>query len=488
MQRETYNFSEDFSNMVLACLVRHPEYYVQHGYASVIEPSYFNALDQIETCIGIEDYYKKYGHFPKFETLAQFLFDRFRRKNPDRANALIDYVGTLAEIDTRDVEFVVEQTVNFAKERAIYAALKQVVAAQTEGKEINVIGLFESALSVGVNQDEFGLVHHLDAEAVVEHLTNVKFGVKTGFKLLDEVWPMGWGAGWLIAVLAPPKRFKTATCLNLALNMIRPGIEGDVIYFAAEIDEYLAMGRNLCSMTGLTFQDMHDDKANFKKQAAKQMKIQAAGNLIYRGFPSKSATVQDMELSARSIVSHMGLKNLRAIIIDQAETTKPAVTKDTPEHRRQSDIYTDARAMARRMKCAVIVADRCNKETVDKATPSMTSFQGAFEKAGIVDIGIGLCATDKEHMENKLRMFVFLNRHGGEGHHFQCDVRPESMQIEVNSRIEWEPDQDGSGEGKGGRKSDRLTRKRGKSASELLDETRKELSEDDDHRTKRPSR
>lgn len=452
MQRETYNFSEDFSNSVLACLLRHPEIYIEKGYASIIQPSYFNSMDQIETTIGIDDYYQKYGHFPKFETLAQFLFDRFRKKNPDRASALFDYVGMLAEFDTRDVDYVVDQTVVFAKERAIYAALKEVVAAQQDGKEVNVINLFEQALSVGVSKDAFGLLHHEDANAVIDHLTSVNFGVMTGFDLLDDVWQNGWGAGWLIAVLAPPKRFKTATCLNLALNMIKPGIEADVIYFAAEIDEYLAMGRNLCATTGLTFEDMRKDKENFKEQAAINLKAKAGGNLIYRGFPSKSATVQDMELSARAIVSHLGLKNLRAIIIDQAETTKPSVSKDTPQHRQQSDIYTDARAMGRRLKCAVIVADRCNKETVDKATPSMTSFQGAFEKAGIVDIGIGLCATEKEHKDNDLRMFVFLNRHGAEGHHFRCKVRPEVMQIEMVERIPWEPSDEADKPKSGGKK------------------------------------
>jgi len=481
MQRETYNFSEEFSNSVLACLIRHPDHYVEKGYASIIKPSYFNSMDQIETTIAIEDYYQKYGHFPKFDSLAQFLFDRFRKKNPDRANALFDFVGILSEIDTRDVEFVVEQTVAFAKERAVYAALKEVVVAQQEGKEVNVISLFEKALSVGTSQDAFGLIHHLDVDAVVEHLTSVKFGVRTGWKPLDEVWPMGWGAGWLIAILAPPKRFKTATCLNLALNMIGPTIKGDVIYFAAEIDEYLAMGRNLCNMSGLTFEDMRKDKENFKQQAAVKMQMFAGGTLVYRGFPSKSATVQDMELSARSIVAHLGLKNLRAIIIDQAETTKPATTKDTPEHRRQSDIYTDARAMGRRMKCAVIVADRCNKETVDKATPSMTSFQGAFEKAGIVDIGIGLCATEKEHMENKLRMFVFLNRHGAEGHHFRCDVRPEVMQVEVVERIPWEATED-TDEKKGWKRSSGL-KKAPKSdrnpTNEVLEDMRSKTTDSD---------
>ena len=788
---EKFNFGDDFSDDILACVIRHQERFAERGYLSIIKPPYFNTLDQIETALGIEDYFVKYARVPAFEVLGQFLFNRYAQRNPDRATALFDYVKKLAELETSDLEYILEQTVSFAKERAVLDAVKQVIVAQTDHKKINIIQLFETALKVGTDLNQFGLCFHLDYEAVVNQLTRKEWGVATGYRLLDEVWPTGWGPGWLISILGPPKRYKcehpdtqilmfdgttkriceikvgdrvmgddstprrvlscgkgygpmyrveqangdnytvnsdhilclkrpkgtepigrrfhnryhrgqileitakdymrqsdwfkrtwkgykvgvrfptvaipldpyfvglwlgdgnshapsitvgdndveivtyllefarnegvgvrryknktrceqvnlvkqpgtkinpiaeklrsigifgakhvpsaykvnsrevrlqllaglidsdgnhtrnrgfifvnvnkqlcedtcwvarslgfksfvrkvkthcvvransvhstayrtyiqgkiskiptklprkrghnsakasdrttikvtqipngkwfgfetdgnrrylhgdftvthnTATALNLALNMIRPNIGADVIYFAAEIDEYLAMGRDLCNMTGRTFSDMHKDPDKFIAQVTKQLKIQAAGHLIFRGFPSKTATVQDMELAARNIKAHYKLTNLKAIFIDQAETTKPSGNpRDTPEHRRQSDIYTEARAMGTRLGCAIVMPDRCNKETVERPVPSMTSFQGAFEKAGIVDVGIGLCATEEEHMQNIMRIFVFLNRHGEAGHHFKCNVKPAEMQVEVEERIAWSPSQD----------------------------------------------
>jgi hypothetical protein len=72
----------------------------------------------------------------------------------------------------------------------------------------------------------------------------------------------------------------------------------------------------------------------------------------------------------------------------------------------------------------------------------MKSFQGAFEKAGIVDAAIGLCSTDDEYLQHRLRYFVFLNRHGDAYKHFDGKVDPERMKLTVDKEIDFKPDED----------------------------------------------
>ena len=84
--------------------------------------------------------------------------------------------------------------------------------------------------------------------------------------------------------------------------------------------------------------------------------------------------------------------------------------------------------------------DRCNKETVAKPVPDMTSFQGSFQKAGIVDAAIGLCGTDNEIIDGILRWCVFLNRHGSAFQHFQGRVDAERYRLEIEKQIDYDPE------------------------------------------------
>jgi len=77
---------------------------------------------------------------------------------------------------------------------------------------------------------------------------------------------------------------------------------------------------------------------------------------------------------------------------------------------------------------------------VGKKVPNMKSFQGAFEKAGIVDAAIGLCATEDEYKHNRVRYFVFLNRHGEALKHYDGTIDPARMKMTVGGAIDYVPD------------------------------------------------
>ena len=123
--------------------------------------------------------------------------------------------------------------------------------------------------------------------------------------------------------------------------------------------------------------------------------------------------------------------------------------KEKKDHLLQADVYTEARAMGAELGCCVIMPDRCTRETVSMPVPSMQSFQGAFEKAGIVDIAIGLCATESELKNNVIRLFVFLNRHGAALQHFQGAVDASTYRMEILKELEYDPDDTGESKGKG---------------------------------------
>jgi replicative DNA helicase len=436
---ETYNFTNDFQDMILACLIRHPEEF--YAFGEIIKPEFFTGSIATEAVFNLMQYRTEYGKVPNFTVLANYAFHRSATVNIDHAKELFDYIEKLASIETSERKYIVNSTVKFAKERAIYDAIRKIHAAQTEGKPLDVVKVMSDAQAVGENMNDYGLSLAHDTDKIIDTVTQKSYGVMTGYAEFDKLWKTGWAPGWLIVPLAPPKRYKTTFSINLALNIVT-NQDADVLYYACEISQELAGMRALCNVTGWSTDAFYESPEKGKLTAKKAVDGKLWGNIVFKSYPSKSASISQIKAHAKHLIETHSL-NVRAIIIDYAETVKAdKVDKDMPDWRQQADIYTQARAMGSELGCCVIMPDRCNKDTVGRDVPSMKSFQGAFEKAGIVDIAIGLCASDSELKQNRMRYFVFLNRHGEALKHYEGSIDPERMQMSVGSEIEYNPDEE----------------------------------------------
>lgn len=432
-----YNFSTDFQDELLVCMIRHPEMFM--GLSEVIDYGYFTGTNSQMVCKQLQLFYKKHNVYPNFAQLSTMVIQATRQTGEnEKAAETTAYVQKLSEVEIRAKEFYRDQAVNFAKQRALILAATEVAKTIQEGKEPGgeIVKKFQDALSIGQNLLDQGYLVKADYNQIVDKLSDVNYGTFTGYDIFDEkLWKRGWGPGWLIVPLAPPKRYKTAFCLNLAMNMVGPKCGYDVLYYACEISAELASLRAFQNLLGATQDEFNDDPEAFKHRLFEGIRVQMQGDLLIKHFPAKTATIADIRAHAIAAIQTFGLKP-KAIFIDYAETVKTSSSdKSTPEYRQQSDIYTEARALGDELGCCIIMPDRCNREAVNQATPSMDSFQGAFEKAGIVDISIGLCATDEEYEKGDMRYFVVLNRHGEGGTHLRGKVDRQRMRITIDEEL-----------------------------------------------------
>lgn len=426
----------------MACLIRHPAEFSL--YASVLKPSFFSGVQATLTARCILDYQAERLRFPQFVVLRELVAVAARGITDNEQNAAlaVDYVNRLEQMETSDWAYVRDHVIVFAREAAVVTSMREAIALLKEGKipPDGFSSMFSKAMEVGKNVDDLGYILHSDVDAVVDKVSSSDYGISSGYPLLDKAWRHGWGPGWLIVPLAPPKRYKTGFSINLAMNMVSPAIGENVFYYACEISQELAMVRALCHLAKQSTEMLYEAPARFKTLVKEAMTERIAGHLLFKSFASKSATIADIRAHAHSAISQLGIKP-RVIVIDYAETIR-AGDKNDPEYRQQSSVYTEARALGGELGCTIIMPDRCNRDTVGKAVPNMASFQGAFEKAGIVDGSIGLCATEEEHMNNTIRTFIFLNRHGPIFQHLRGRVDPETWRIELNEEIPYDPDAD----------------------------------------------
>jgi len=435
---QSFQFTADFQNLILACLIKHPDRFFK--FCSVLKPSYFEGVPATVVSRCAIDYFKEHSRFPRWEMLAQLAVDEFKRIGDTDTDAMLDYVHKLRRIKVDDVDEVQNRVVGFARERSTINAIKKCIDLLKKGEKPSAgfVKVMEDAISVGANFDDLGYLLHRDFDDVIDKLTAPNYGTHTGYTKYDEIWKTGWGPGWLVVPLAPPKRYKSMFCTNLAMHMVGPMIGTDVIYYSCELSQELSLYRCLSNMTGKDYDYMLGRSSKFKRRVREEVQKQIAGNLLIKGFPAKSVTISDIKIHAKRVIQQTNIRP-KVIFIDYAETIAPSDTKMS-EHQQQASVYTEARAMGSELGCTIVMPDRCNKETTDFEVPNMTSFQGAFQKAGIVDVAIGLCATDAEYSQNILRTFIFLNRHGQAYQQFKGLVDPTVAQIDIGEQIEFDPE------------------------------------------------
>lgn len=433
-----YPFTADYQDLLIACLIDCPHELGELG--ELVQPSLFSGTEAFQVVYHIHDYRQKYGSYPSFSVLAGHVHRLMAHTQPERAEATAAYLTKLARINTSHHRHVRDSIREFACHQRIYRMINDTAAAMNSGtppSELNLIQRVNDCMAVMTLGEDMGVRLQHDWERIVDGVGTTP-GVFPGFPLFHDLWRDGWAPGWLISVLAPSKRFKTTFCVNVALNMAWADTGVDVIYYACELNQTELAERMLMSLSGHTRQDMRTQKSKVK-QTISQHIGHLYGNVLIKSYPSKGATIATLKAHATQAISSYGIKP-KAIFIDFAETIRPDSPKNTPDHRQQSEIYTQARAFGQEIGACIVMPDRANRETVNTAVPKITGFQGAIEKAGIADIGIGLCQTEKEHMNNVMRYFVFINRHGPEFLHYQGKVDPALSRISVDAQIPYDPD------------------------------------------------
>jgi hypothetical protein len=218
-----------------------------------------------------------------------------------------------------------------------------------------------------------------------------------------------------------------------------------VIYYACEISQELAMMRAMSHITSIEMDVAYDSPESFKEAVWESMRRGGRhnkginGTLLFKSFASKSTTVNDLRVHAKRAINQLGITP-RMIVIDYAETMRPVERgKDERDYRQQANIYTDARALGNELNAVVVMPDRVNRESTDAPVPNAQSFQGAIEKGGIVDVALGLCATDAEIQMGIIRVFVVLNRHGPAFQHIRGRVSPAVSRIELEELVDYVP-------------------------------------------------
>jgi hypothetical protein len=121
---ERYNFSGDFQDLLLACIMKHPKLFLHN--AGTLNSCYFSGVERTATARALFAYWRKNGRFPSEEALGQLVYDSIIRSSEAKEeDNVMAYVHKLRGMDTSDAPYVCERVVQFARERAIFLAVQK---------------------------------------------------------------------------------------------------------------------------------------------------------------------------------------------------------------------------------------------------------------------------------------------------------------------------------------------------------------------------
>ena len=194
--------------------------------------------------------------------------------------------------------------------------------------------------------------------------TSAFSGVPSGFMALDRV-TLGWQLSDLIIVAARPSMGKTAFVLSMARNMAVDHEQG-VAFFSLEMSSVQLMMRLIIAETGLSGNDVKSGRLTPEQWRHLESATKPLGSAPLFIDDTPALSVFEFRSKARRLKIH---NDIKIIIIDYLQLMTG--NQDTKGNREQevAECSRKLKALARSIKCPVIVSSQLNRQAEDQTTP-----------------------------------------------------------------------------------------------------------------------
>ena len=375
----------------------------------LLKPEFFDFPAYKHVFIGVRDYYDKYRKVPSDIALADFISTSVSGAD---ANG-IDYENTIAEINAFDKsclgdrEFILDTVEEFARQRAMEAAIRKAVAILNQEGDIGQVEeLVKSALlvnrNVDVGQDYFSDIVDRIARSYED---KTRDRIPTVFRTHDRNLDGGLSPKELAMVVAPPGVGKSLYLVTQGATNLLQG--KNVLYVSLEMSEDKIAGRFDSVITEIRNLKTSLGQLRLKERLG-EVKQKTQGNLIIKEFPTGACNVNQL----RSLLVQLKLhKNFTpdVLIVDYLELLRPNRLIDS-EYQAQQRIAEELRGLGVEYNCLIWTASQTNRQA--RRVPIITDAElgDSYGKIRPADWVISLNQTQEEYDEGAMRVYVMKAR------------------------------------------------------------------------------
>lgn len=410
MTAATYDFGEDFQTLMLGYLFRDVAFNVQTE--GLIKPEYFTTeVHSVLAALGTE-YFRTYKNVPSRPAMNLLLKEAIdgKRIKPELKAEVIATVKAAFEEELKDTEYVVQQTVKFARKQAFTNAVLKCAELIDKDEYDEVEGIVEKATLVGKNDDAEQYDFWKEAENRMKYRQAIVAGtirpngITTGFKDLDNsLYHQGWGRKELSVLMGPAKSGKSMALVTFGMKAALAG--HNVLYVSLEVNKNIIADRLEANLSGIKMNDL----AMQMKKAHDTTIISEtrAGHLKVHDYASGTFTPTDLKRLLNRYEAN-GIK-FDLVILDYADLMAPdRMTNEPRENSRQ--IYVGLRAIAFEHNLALLSATQTNRAGFKEAVGKMEHVAEDINKVRTVDLMISLNRDEAELGSNEARLYFAASR------------------------------------------------------------------------------
>ena len=380
----------------------------------ILEPEYFDSDSNKWIAQTIRDYFFEYKTSPTLEVM------KVRIDEIENDILKVAVVDGLKEswrlIQSTDLKFVQEQTLEFCRNQVIKAAIMDSVDLLEVGQYDEIKKMVDEAMKAGSERD----LGHDYIVGIEERLTkSTRDTVKTGWDPIDEVMDGGLGGGELGVVVAPAGIGKSWCLQSMGASAVKNGL--NVVHYTLELNQNYVGLRYDTIFSGVPTANI-----KFYQDDVKKKIDQLKGTLLIKYFPTKSATVQTLAAHLSQIEIQGTKPDL--VLVDYAD-----ILKGMGSEKRHvlENIYEDLRGLAGEIECPIWTASQANRSSLEEDVIDATKVAEAYSKVMIADFVVSVSRKVEDKIANTGRFHVIKNRFGYDGVTYPSQINTNIGKIEV---------------------------------------------------------
>ena len=376
-----------------------------------IEQEYFTERSERIIFDELTKYYQKYNTPAKYAALKIEVESR---------NDLAE--GVYQEIDTflnqnvepiKKVEFLIDKTEQWCRERAVVNAVYQAVnVIGGEDKKLTqdqLPEILQKAISVSFD-NSVGHDYIDQAEERWEFYNRKEEKIPSGLEHFDYILRGGFPSKTLGVIMAGTGVGKSLFMCSMASNLLETG--HNVLYITMEMAEEKIAQRIDQNLMNLSQEELDNiGKDSFLKRFA-NLKMKTQGRLVVKEYPTKSAHAGHF----RALIKELKQKKDFApdlICIDYLNICQSmSAGKNANSYEQIKSTAEELRAMAMEFNVPVLTATQTNRTGFSDADVDMTSVSESFGLPMTADYFFAMTTNDKLRDEGIIRFTQLKNRYG----------------------------------------------------------------------------
>lgn len=288
--------------LILGHLIENEEY--GRKIIPYLKPEYFQGNSEKKIFELINSYVSSYNAFPTKESL-QIDLQNLNNINEDLYDECSSLISELKVDKTTNLNWIIDKTESFCKERAVYNALMTSIHICNDktGKlnKSNIPNILTDALSVSFNSF---IGHNLidDWQARYEFYHKEEIKIKFDLELFNKITKGGFSRKTLNVILAGTGVGKTLFMTHFATNNLLCG--HNVLYITLEMGEEMIAERIDANIMDLTIDELSKISKSSYESKINKIKGKTSGKLIIKEYPPASAST----LNFRHLLSELKIK------------------------------------------------------------------------------------------------------------------------------------------------------------------------------------